>query len=80
MKTNMTQFNAAFEAMPDKAENADLIAYLAAVAVSYFGIEDAPNFLLAAAAQVVKYAEMEQQDEECDCPKCTALRAAQPKH
>lgn len=78
----LKDFRAAYDALPEKASNDDIIDFLAGVSVSFMPPEDAMKALILAAKRVAEYAQevSDEPDAECDCPRCTARRAAQVKH
>lgn len=77
-------FQAAFDALPEGADNEDISDFLAGVAVSYMPPEEAMRALLIAAKRVAEYDQATDDGEvdttECNCPNCTARRAERVHH
>jgi hypothetical protein len=76
---SLKNFQAAFDALPEGADGEDIMDFLAGVAVSYMPPDEAIRTLFQAAKKVAEYA-ADVEGQECNCPKCTAQRAAETKH
>jgi hypothetical protein len=85
----LKDFQAAYDAMPEKiTDREDIIDFVAGAVVAYMSVEEAMQSLLRAAIKVAEYgadvitrASEGEPAPECNCAECTAKREAQqPKH